>query len=197
MAAGEAMEKSEWEKMLDGELYMAYTPKHLEERSKSRRLQRVFNESSAEETETRNQILKEWFGSCSDDTVVEPPLYVDYGVNIHVGKNFYANFDCVILDCGRVSIGDNVKFGPKVQLYTASHPLEAHERNKGPELAFSITIGDNCWLGGGCIVCPGVTIGENTTIGAGSVVTKNIPANVVAVGNPARVLKQLALPPPT
>ncbi|BBN09445.1 maltose O-acetyltransferase [Marchantia polymorpha subsp. ruderalis] len=191
------MEKSEWQKMLDGELYTAVSPKHVEERAKGRRLQQAFNESGADELEARSQILKRWFGSCCDDTLVEPPLYVDYGLNIHVGKRFFANFDCVILDCARVSIGDNVKFGPKVQLYTASHPVEAHERNKGPELAFSISIGNNCWLGGGCIICPGVTIGDNTTIGAGSVVTKNIPSNVVAAGNPARVIKHLALPPST
>ncbi|KAL3689998.1 hypothetical protein R1sor_016307 [Riccia sorocarpa] len=184
----ETEQKSDWQKMLDGEWYNAYTPKHYEERYKGRRLQRQYNETTHEEKALRMQILKEWLGSCTDEIFIEPPFYVDYGCNIRAGHNFYANFDCMILDCAKVTIGDNVKFGPRVQLYTPSHPVVAHERNKGLENALTITIGDNCWLGGGCIVCPGVTIGENTTIGAGSVVTKDIPPNVMAAGMESRSL---------
>ncbi len=128
---------------------------------------------------------------CKGRIHIEPPFYCDYGYNIEIDVNFYANFSRVILDVNKVVIGKNVMFGPMVQIYTASHPIIAEERIKGLELSKPITIGDNAWFGGGVIVCPGVTIGKNTTIGAGSVVTKDIPENVFAAGNPCRVIKKL------
>ncbi|HEY1055070.1 MAG TPA: sugar O-acetyltransferase [Emticicia sp.] len=122
---------------------------------------------------------------------IQTPFYCDYGSNIFAGENLFINFNCTILDCARVIFGTNVFLAPNVQIYTAYHPIIASERIKGPELASPVTIGDNVWLGGGVIICPGVNIGSNTTIGAGSVVTKNIPANVVAAGNPCRVIREL------
>jgi maltose O-acetyltransferase len=122
---------------------------------------------------------------------IEPPFYCDYGEHISIAENFFMNFGGIILDCNVVRIGANVQCGPSVQLLAATHPLAAAERIIGPELSAPITIGDNVWLGGGVIVCPGVTIGANTTIGAGSVVTRDIPANVFAAGNPCRVIRTL------
>lgn len=128
----------------------------------------------------------------SQGAYLEPPFRCDYGANITLGKNFYANFNCVVLDVAPVVIGDNVLFAPNVQIYTAGHPLDVKSRvEEGIEFGTPITIGNNVWLGGGVIVCPGVTIGDNSVIGAGSVVTKDVPANVVAAGNPCRVIRTL------
>lgn len=182
---------TELEKMLAGELYWATDPELVALRKPARRLTREYNRSSEEETQRRQAILKELFGATGERIEIEPPFYCDYGSNIYVGNNFYMNFDCLILDCAKVEIGDNVLFGPKVQIYTATHPVDAEERIKGPEFAKPVKIGNNVWIGGGAIICPGVTIGDNTTIAAGSVVTKDIPSNVVAGGNPCRVLREL------
>lgn len=181
---------TEREKMLAGDLYNAGDPELVAMRTRARRLTRAFNATTEEEGERRTELLHELFGAL-DSGFIEPPFFCDYGTHIRAGKNFFMNFDCCILDCAEVVIGDNVMCGPKVQIYTAYHPLQASERTKGPELAAPIRIGNNVWLGGGAIICPGVTIGENTTIGAGSVVTKDIPANVFAAGNPCRVIRQL------
>jgi maltose O-acetyltransferase len=183
--------QTEREKMLAGELYKAWDPELVALRARARRLCRAFNQTTDDEAEEQTRLLKELFGTTGEAIKIEPPFFCDYGGNIHVGNNFFMNFDCVILDCARVDIGENVMCGPKVQIYTATHPLQASQRIKGPELARPIKIGNNVWLGGGAIICPGVTIGDNTTIGAGSVVTKDIPANVYAAGNPARVIKEL------
>lgn len=118
-------------------------------------------------------------------------FFCDYGYNIEIGKNFYANHNCIILDVNKVKIGNNVMFAPNVQVYTATHPIDAEERVSGVEMGYAIKIGDNVWIGGGAIICPGVKIGENTTIAAGSVVTKDIPANVLAAGNPCRIIREL------
>ncbi len=182
---------TEREKMLAGELYLASDPELTAGRQRARRLTRLYNATTEEEEVTRTQILEELFGSVGNGAFIETPFRCDYGDNIQAGTRFYVNFGCIILDCAPVRIGNDVKFGPNAQIYTAYHPVDAQTRIAGPELAAPITIGDRVWLGGGVIVCPGVTIGENTTIGAGSVVTKDIPANVVAVGNPCRVLRQL------
>ena len=184
--------KTEKEKMLAGQLYESWDPQLVTDRLNARRLTRHYNATTEEELDHRVEIMRELLGSMGDGYfMIEPPFYCDYGYNIHVGNNFFMNFDCVILDCNLVTIGDNVQCGPGVHIYTASHPIIAAERNKGPELAFPVTIGNNVWLGGGAIICPGVTIGDNTTIGAGSVVTKDIPANVFAAGNPCRVIRPL------
>mgnify|MGYP001155182661 FL=1 len=191
-AQGVEKKKTELEKMLAGELYESWDPELIAMRKRARRLLRALNQETTEEDrEQRRGILGELFGTTGKEVYVEPPFFCDYGSNIHVGENFYMNFDCVILDCARIDIGNTVFCGPKVQIYAATHPLVASERIKGPELAKPIKIGNHVWLGGGVIVCPGVTIGDNTTIGAGSVVTRDIPANVFAAGNPCKVIKTI------
>lgn len=182
--------KTELEKMLAGELYNAADPELVELRNRARRLARAFNATTELELERRSEILAEWFGAVGS-AYIEPPFHCDYGGQMRVGKNYYMNFNCVVLDCAAVEIGDNVMCGPAVQIYTAYHPVRAAERIAGPELAAPIKIGNNVWIGGGAIICPGVTIGDNTTIGAGAVVTKDIPANVFAAGNPCRVIREL------
>lgn len=182
---------SELEKMLSGELYFAADPQLTEMRVKARTLLAQYNAVPFEQTDKRRELISQMFGQVGQNAEIQPPFYCDYGCHIHAGDNLYMNFNCVVLDCATVKIGDNVQFGPNVQIYTATHPLLASERIKGPELAYPITIGSNVWLGGGTIVCPGVTIGDNTTIGAGSVVTKDVPPNVFAAGNPCRVIREL------
>jgi maltose O-acetyltransferase len=183
--------KTNKQKMIDEEDYDSSDKELVELRKQAKIQLRKYNFSTEDEQELRSQVLKELFGKASEGIKIEPPFFCDYGSNIYVGKNFYMNFDCVILDCADVVIGDNVMCGPKVQIYTPGHPLEAEERIKGIEFAKKIRIGNNVWLGGGCIICPGVTIGDNTTIGAGSVVTKDIPSDVVAVGVPCKVIRNL------
>ena len=135
--------------------------------------------------------MAELFGRTTD-AWIQPPFYCDYGTNISLGAKVCFNFNCVVLDVMPVTIGDNVLFGPAVQLYTATHPINAAERRTGLELAKPITIGSDVWIGGGTIICPGVTIGDRSVIGAGSVVTRSIPADVTAAGNPCRVIRSLA-----
>ena len=182
---------SEKEKMLAGELYLASDAELVAERLQCRQLLRAFNASDPADEEGRRRTLARLFGRVGENTVIEPPFSCDYGGNISVGARFYANFQCVILDPGLVEIGDDVFLGPGVQIYTATHPLDAAERIRGPELARPVRIGARVWLGGGTIVLPGVTIGDGTTIGAGSVVTRDVPAGVMAAGNPCRVLRIL------
>jgi maltose O-acetyltransferase len=182
---------TELEKMLAGELYAANDEQLMEMRHKARRLLTKYNHTSYENLEEKISILRKLFGKVEDNTDIQAPFYCDYGIHIFAGKNLFINFNCTILDCATVTFGDNVAIAPNVQIYTAYHPLIASERIKGPELAAAIIIGNNVWIGGGAIICPGVTIGDNTTIGAGSVVTRSIPANVFAAGNPCRVIKKL------
>ena len=139
----------------------------------------------------KRALLVELLGAVGDDTVIRSPLYVDYGSHITIGSGCFANYGLVALDVAPITIGDDVQIGPNVQLLTPTHPVEPVPRREKWESAEPITIGDNVWLGGGAIVCPGVTIGENTVVGAGAVVTKDLPANVVAVGNPARVIRDI------
>ncbi len=185
--------KTELQKMLDGELYNAMDEELVTLRNKAKRMTAKLNALDYD-SEERKPILKSLLGSTKTNFDILSPFFCDYGCHITLGENCFMNFNCIILDCAKVTIGDNVMMGPNVQLYTASHPVLASERIKGPELAAPITIGNNVWLGGGVIVCPGVTIGDNTTIGAGSVVTKDIPSNVVAAGNPCRVIRTLPEP---
>ncbi|AMR30615.1 maltose acetyltransferase [Mucilaginibacter sp. PAMC 26640] len=183
-------QKTELQKMLDGELYIANDQQLSNMRANARTLMAQYNQMIAEPLEPRVAVLQQLLGKCST-LDIQPPFYCDYGAHIRVGENFFMNFNCVILDCAMVTIGDNFMAGPCVQIYTAYHPVIASERIKGPELAKPITIGDNVWIGGGAIICPGVTIGSNTTIGAGAVVTKDIPDNVFAGGNPCKVIRTL------
>ncbi|WP_053219977.1 sugar O-acetyltransferase [Virgibacillus senegalensis] len=183
--------KSEREKMINGELYNAGDPQLVSDRNNARRLTRLFNQTIETEDEQKREILKELFGTTGESFFVEPVFRCDYGYNIHVGERFYANFDCTILDVCEVRIGDDCLLAPGVHIYTASHPLDAKIRKSGAEFGKPVTIGNNVWIGGRSVINPGVTIGDNVVIASGSVVTKDIPANVVAGGAPAIVLKQL------
>lgn len=181
--------KSEKEKMIAGELYFANDPELVADRQFARSQSQIINQ--AETTELRAQLLKETFGKTGKKIYIEPMINFDYGYNIFVGENFYANFNCTFLDVSTIEIGDNCMFAPNVQLYTATHPLHPVKRNSGLEYAKPIKIGNNVWLGGGVIITPGVTLGDNVVVGAGSVVTKSFPDNVVIAGNPARIIKMV------
>lgn len=182
--------KTEKEKMLASELYNGADPELLRERMRARSLTRLFNETIETDLEYRKQLLKQLFGSTGDNIFIEPTFRCDYGYNIHVGDNFFANFDCIMLDVCEIRIGDNCMLAPGVHIYTAEHPLDSKTRISGLESGRPVTIGDNVWIGGRSIINPGVTIGNNVVIGSGSVVTKDIPDNVIAAGNPARIIKQ-------
>ena len=177
--------------MLRGELYLASDPELTKLRDRARQITRAYNSTIETERDMRRTLLNRLLGQMPPKLEIEPPFRCDYGTNIYLGQNFYANFGVVLLDCAEIRIGENVLLAPNVQIYTAHHPLDPETRLTGAELASPITIGDNVWIGGGAIVLPGVTIGDNTTIGAGSVVTKDIPAGVVAVGNPCRVIRRI------
>lgn len=177
--------KTEKEKMTSGENYNSLDEELVSLRANVRKLTKEYNQNPTP------KLLNEIFDSSLENVYIEPPFYCDYGINIILEKNVYMNFNCVILDCASVKIGENTKFGPNVQVYTATHPIDAKERITGIEYAKPITIGKNCWIGGSSVILPGVTIGENCTIGAGSVVAKSIPDNSVAVGNPCKVIKTL------
>jgi maltose O-acetyltransferase len=185
------MDKTEKQKMLAGELYRAADAELVAARQRARRLTRLYNSTTEQEIERRSQILRQWFGAVGSSIEIEPPFYCDYGSNIYAGDGFYMNFGGVILDCCPVHIGENVLCAPSVHIYAATHPTDPEVRRSGLEFARPVRIGNNVWIGGGAIICPGVTIGDNTTIGAGSVVVKDIPAGVVAAGNPCRVIKQV------
>jgi maltose O-acetyltransferase len=176
---------SERERMIAGELYDPGDAELAAERARARELLARYNAAPDAD------VLAELLGSVGADAVVEPPFHCDYGSNISVGERFYANVNCVFLDCAPIAIGDHVLFGPAVQLNAATHPFDAETRRRGLECARPITIGDDVWVGGGAIVLPGVTIGDRAVIGAGSVVTKDIPADLIAVGNPCRPLRAL------
>ena len=184
-------EKTEREKMLNGELYLATDAELTRMHALARNLLDRFNFSIPSDVSDRVQIIEHLFGHIGNNFTVRPPFYCDYGCHIYAGDNLYINYDCTILDCNTVHLGNNVLLAPKVQIYTAYHPTNPELRLTGKELATPVIIRDNVWLGGGVIVCPGVTIGSNVTIGAGSVVTKDIPNNVIAAGNPCRVIREV------
>ena len=182
---------TEKEKMLSGEMYNPLDPELDRDRHEARLLFQQINGLDEDRKEERNELFSKLLPNTASGLWIEPPFYCDYGYNIYSGKNLFMNFDCCILDVMPVRLGNNVMMGPKVQLYTATHPLEAKARNSGREFAKGITIGNNVWIGGGAVICPGVTIGDGVVIGAGSVVTRNLPDNVFAAGSPARVFKQI------
>lgn len=182
-------EDSEYRKMLAGEPYDARDPELVRRRIRARRLTRQFN--AALEEELRASLLAGLLGSVGTGVLIEPPFYCDYGSQIHIGSRVAINFNCVVLDCAAVRIGDHALLGPSVQVYTAEHPVDPEERRRGLESAAPVKIGQNVWIGGGAIICPGVTIGAGTTIGAGSVVVTDLPPGVLAVGNPCRVVRRL------
>ena len=177
------------QRMLAGVLYQADDPELVGLRRRATRLCAAHAAAPPEDDDGRAAILAELFGSLGPGAEVTPPFRCDYGVHLSVGERFYANFGCVILDCAAVTIGNRVLLGPNVHLYAATHPLDVATRAAGWESAAPITIGDDVWIGGGAIVCPGVTIGAGTVVGAGSVVTRDVPPGVIAAGNPCRVLK--------
>jgi len=179
------------ERMIRGELYNPNKGSLPEERMQARKLIHMFNMSDPEDEIKRTDILKKLLGKTGKKFYMEQPIRMDYGSNIEVGENFYSNYNCTILDCGRVIIGDNVMMGPNVSLYAVGHPLHPDNRNSGYEYAAPIKIGNNVWLGGNVVVNPGVTIGNNVVIGSGSVVTIDIPDNILAAGNPCRNIRQI------
>ncbi|KQU63211.1 maltose acetyltransferase domain-containing protein [Rossellomorea marisflavi] len=181
--------KTEKEKMLAGENYNPADPELVAGRTHAREQIHAFNHSPVADLDKRTSIIRELFGETGDQFFIEPSFRCDYGSNIYVGENFYANFDCVLLDVCDIRIGDNCFIAPGVHIYTATHPIDPHERNSGIESGKPVTIGDNVWIGGRAIINPGVTIGDNVVIGSGAVVTKDIPDNVVVGGNPAKVIK--------
>ncbi|WP_165044540.1 maltose acetyltransferase domain-containing protein [Dysgonomonas sp. ZJ709] len=183
--------KTEKEKMLAGELYFAGDTELVQERIQTKDLLHTYNHSIPQDDNLRTDILNRLFGKKGKSITVEPTFKCDYGYNIHVGENFYANFDCVMLDVCRIKIGDNCLLAPSVHIYTATRPTDAKMRLTGLEYGEPITIGDNVWIGGGAIINPGVTIGNNVVIASGAVVIKDIPDNVLVGGNPAKVIKEL------
>ena len=183
--------KSEKDKMLAGELY---SPADKELHALHLKAEKAFyryNKIPAYKLKKREKVIKKIFGKTGEKIKVETPFYCDYGFNIEVGENFFANYGCTILDVNKVKIGKNCMLAPNVGIYSATHPIKAEDRYNGVEYGFPITIGDNCWIGAGAIICPNVKIGDNVVVGAGSVVVKDVESNSVVAGNPAKVIRKL------
>lgn len=178
-------------RMLAGELYFANDEELNPARRRAQMLSAKFNALPADAEAEARAVLTELFAVLGPGAFVRPTLRCDYGFNISIGARSFLNFDCTLLDCNRIEIGDDVQIAPGVHIYTAAHPLDAAQRMSGAEFALPVVIGNGVWLGGGTIVCPGVTIGENTVVGAGSVVLRDLPPRVLAVGNPCRVVRAL------
>ncbi|WP_344620501.1 sugar O-acetyltransferase [Dactylosporangium salmoneum] len=179
------------ERMLAGDLYRGADPELEAEMRQAMMLTKAFNDSDPQDPERRRTLLEQLLGSVGTDVDIRPPLHVDYGSHLHIGARTFINFGLMALDVAQIRIGEDVMMGPNVQLLTPTHPIDPEPRRAKWEAALPITIGDNVWIGGMAVICPGVTIGNNSVIGAGSVVTKDIPADVVALGNPARVIKSV------
>lgn len=177
--------------MLAGELYDPLDKQISDERLQTRLLLKELNDSREDQVEERSRILKALIPNAGEGLWLQPPFYCDYGYNMIVGDRVFFNFNCVVLDVMEVRIGSRTLFGPNVQVYTATHPMDHRERASGVEFAKPIRIGEDVWVGGSAVICPGVTIGDRSVIGAGSVVTKDIPADVFAAGNPCRVIRHL------
>jgi maltose O-acetyltransferase len=182
--------RTERQKMLAGELYDALDAELVQARERARDLCHDLNATRERDQEIRRRLLTELFGSGGQAVWMQPPFFCDYGSNIFLGDRVYFNFGCVVLDVCEVRIGDFCFFGPSVQIYAATHPLESQLR-RSQEFGKPVTIGNDVWVGGGAIICPGVSIGSKTVIGAGSVVTRDIPDGVVAAGNPCRVIREI------
>ncbi len=182
---------TEKEKMISGKPYRAFGVELSSERQTAKEMIFEYNTLRPSEGFKQKEIIKKLIGQVGNDFYIEPPFRCDYGYNISIGQNFYSNYNCTILDCAKVTIGDNVMFAPNVSLFTAGHPIHFEARNAFIEYAFPINIGDNVWIGGGVIVNPGITIGNNVVIGSGSVVTKDIPSNCIAVGNPCKIIREI------
>ena len=185
------MEKTNKEKMLAGEPFCSLDPDLLVEIRRARRLTRLINATTEEQETEREALIRQLFGKVGSKVAINPPFTCDLGYNIHVGENFFANYDCTILDHGGVYIGDNCMLAPKVCIYTIGHPEEPEGRAVSTAYCKPVHIGNDVWVGGSAIILPGVTVGNNVIIAAGSIVTKNIPDNVVVGGNPAKIIKEL------
>ncbi len=183
--------RSNRERMLAGDLYVADDPESARLAQRAVRLADAYHRAAVEDEAAARPLLEELLGSLGEDAFVKPPLFVDYGENIRIGARTFVNYNLTALDVAAVTIGEDCQIGPNVQLLTPTHPVEPGPRRDRLEAALPITIGDNVWLGGGVIVCPGVSIGDDSVIGAGAVVTRDVPAGVVAVGNPARVVRSV------
>ncbi|HNR14503.1 MAG TPA: sugar O-acetyltransferase [Thermodesulfobacteriota bacterium] len=183
--------KTEKEKMLAGELYNPLDPQLSSERSRARLLFKALNDTRDDQQSERARLIKELIPLAGRDVWIEPPFYCDYGSNITLGNKVFFNFNCVVLDVAPVRIGSGVFFGPSVQIYAATHTMNSAGRKAGLELGKPVEIGDDVWIGGGVIICPGVWIGDRTVIGAGSVVTRSIPEGVFAAGNPCRLIRTI------
>lgn len=179
------------ERMLAGLPYKAWLDGLSEERLENQKRIYRYNHLPPEEWDQMDTLLREILGKAGKAVHIMPPFHCDYGYNIEVGENFFANYNFTVLDVGPVRIGDNAQIAPNVSIYTAGHPVHPDSRNSGYEYGIGITIGDNVWIGGNACILPGVTIGNNVVIGAGSVVTRDLPDNVIAVGNPCRVVRQI------
>ncbi len=179
------------ERMLAGDLYIADDPELAEDALRAMTLTESFNRTAARDPEERRCILDDLLGSFGEESEIRPPFYCDYGYQIHIGARTFVNFGLTALDVARIEIGDDVQFGPNVQLLTPTHPTDADMRRAKWEAASPITIEGNAWIGGGAIVLPGVVIGENAIVGAGAIVTKDVPPNTLVVGNPAQVIRSL------
>ena len=184
---------TEWNKMLSGEVYDALDSEVIERLCKARELVADFNRIAPNDDQAKEKALRQLLGKCGKAPHVNQPFYCDYGCNIEVGDNFFANFGFTVLDEARVIIGDNAFIGPNVSMYTPCHPTSPKKRNTGVQWAKPIKIGNSVWIGGSVTILPGVTIGDNCTIGAGSVITKDVPANSIAVGNPCRVIRKIEI----
>ena len=183
--------QTEKEKMIAGEMYDPLDPVLVEDRVRTRLLLKALNESREDEPAERERIVRDLIPNAGENLWIQPPFYCDYGYNLFLGERVFFNFNCVILDVAPVTIASRTMFGPNVQIYAATHPVNHIERSSGREFAKRITIGEDVWVGGSAVICPGVTIGDRSIIGAGSVVTKDIPADVIAAGNPCRVIRAI------
>lgn len=182
---------TEKEKMIAGLPYHALDPELVADRERARLLFQQINSMNELEKEERDLLLYELIGTAGEKLWIEPPFYCDYGYNIKLGDSVFMNYNCCILDVCEVEIGDSTLLAPNVQIYTATHPMDAESRIKGVEMAKPIKIGSAVWIGGGAIICPGVTIGDRSVVGAGAVVTRDVPTDVFVAGNPARVIKDI------
>jgi len=183
--------KTEWENMISGEFYSPMDEEVAAARARARVFMKKYNDSPHTDLPQREALLQEYLGSVGERPYIETPFFCDYGCNIRVGNHFYANFDCLFLDSAPITIGHRVMMGPGVHLYTPCHPLQKDDRNSGLEQAKAIRIGNDVWIGGRAIICPGVTIGNGCVIGAGAVVTRDVPDNTVVAGNPARPIRNI------
>jgi acetyltransferase-like isoleucine patch superfamily enzyme len=183
--------QTEKEKSHAGKLYKAFGKELFDERQYAKKLVFQFNALHPSMISERDEIIRKLLCSTGEKFFIEPPFRCDYGYNITIGNNFYSNYNLIILDCAKTVIGDNVLIGPNVGIYTAGHPVHYELRNQEYEFALPITIGNSVWIGGNVVINPGISIGDNSVIGSGSIVTKDIPSNVVAAGNPCRILREI------